>query len=96
MIAVFKNAACFIRPIYSIRVVFIALAMSSTACSTPYPADEEEWAAHGFLSPAPTGESELIGVYGAHADCKAAAEEWMSRQVAGVRIFADCFPVDRN
>lgn len=56
----------------------------------------QQWAAHGFLSPAPTGNSELIGVFENKTDCNAAAESWMSRQVVGNTVFAECLPVDQD
>lgn len=74
----------------------LALTCLLAACETSYKTGEEEWAAHGFLSPTPTGESEVIGVYNARKECETAAEEWMSRQVAGVPVFADCYPVDKH
>jgi len=52
--------------------------------------------AYGYLSPAPTGEGEFIGNYETRAECDAAAEAWMSRQVVGNPVSAECYPVDRR
>lgn len=60
--------------------------------STP----SQQWAAHGFLSPGATGDSELIGVFEKKMECEAAAEGWMSRQVVGNPVSAECLPVDRD
>ena len=46
--------------------------------------------------PGPSGEPEIIGVYDKEADCIAAGEAWMSRQVVGNPVYADCLPVDRD
>lgn len=56
----------------------------------------EQYAAHGYLTPGPTGESELIGVYESVSECRDAADAWASRQVVGNPVYADCYPVDRN
>lgn len=56
----------------------------------------EEWTAQGYLTPGPSGEPEIIGVYETEAECAAAADAWMSRQVVGNPVYADCLPVDRN
>lgn len=56
----------------------------------------EEWTAQGYLTPGPTGNPEIIGVYETEAECVAAGEAWMSRQVVGNPVYADCLPVDRN
>ncbi|MEO1250941.1 MAG: hypothetical protein AAFW81_01185 [Pseudomonadota bacterium] len=55
---------------------------------------EQTFGAYGFLSPAPTGQGELIGVYDTRAECQAAAENWMSRQVVGNPVSAECYPSD--
>ncbi len=56
----------------------------------------QQWAAHGYLSPAPTNNSEFIGVFENKIECNAAAEGWMSRQVVGNPVFAECLPVDKH
>ena len=68
----------------------------ATGCAALNSSANEQWAAHGYLTPGPTSEPELIGVFVSESECKTAANEWMSRQVVGNPIFADCYPVDRN
>lgn len=56
----------------------------------------QEYAAYGYLTPGPTGEPELIGVFDSIGECEAAGEGWASRQVVGNPVFTECLPVDRN
>ena len=74
---------------------FFACFIFVTACATPAPNDGN-WAAHGYLTPGPTSEPEIIGVFKTQAECHAAGEGWMSRQVVGNPVFAECLPVDRR
>ncbi len=66
------------------------------ACATQTNANGSEFAAYGYLSPSPTSEGELIGVYSSRAECDKAGDGWMSRQVVGNPVRAECFPVDKN
>ncbi len=78
------------------RVAAIALITgAASACATQHGV-VHEWTAQGYLTPGPTGEPEIIGIYDNEADCVAAGEAWMSRQVVGNPIYADCLPVDRD
>ncbi len=70
-----------------------ALAFAASCASGPR---VHEWTAQGYLTPGPTGEPEIIGVYDNKADCIAAGEAWMSRQVVGNPVYADCLPVDHD
>ena len=54
------------------------------------PAPSQQYAAFGYMSPGPTGNAEVIGVFENQTDCNTAAERWMSRQVAGNPVFAEC------
>ena len=74
---------------------FFAFLLFTAACATGAP-NEGNWAAHGYLTPGPTSEPEIIGVFKTRAECHAAGENWMSRQVVGNPVFADCLPVDRR
>ena len=67
-----------------------------SACAMQMAGAKEQWAAHGYLTPGPTSEPELIGVYDNRSECDEAAEAWTTRQVVGNPIFAECYPVDRN
>lgn len=69
--------------------------LAAFGCATQH-SEYEEWTAQGYLSPAPTGTPEIIGVYETKAECVAAGEAWMSRQVVGNPVYADCLPTDRN
>ena len=75
---------------------FLLLCIFATACATSGEAAFEEYAAYGYLTPGPTSEPELIGIYSSVKECEAAAKEWTTRQVVGNPIFAECYPVDRN
>lgn len=78
---IFRNAAIF------------AILILVTACATT---SQQQWAAHGYLTPGPTGDPELIGVYDNLDECNDAAEEWTTQQVVGNPVFAECYPVDHN
>ncbi len=69
--------------------------LAASACATQ-PVKVYEWTAQGYLTPGPTGEPEIIGVYDNEADCVAAGQAWMSRQVVGNPVYADCLPVDHH
>lgn len=73
-------------------IATIMITASSCATQAPY----QEWTAQGYLTPGPTGNPEIIGVFDNERECIAAGQAWMSRQVVGNAIFADCLPVDRN
>ncbi len=73
----------------------LGIASAASACATQQRA-VHEWTAQGYLSPGPAGEPEIIGVYDNEADCIAAGDAWMSRQVVGNPVYADCLPVDRD
>ncbi|WP_425408577.1 hypothetical protein [Hyphococcus sp.] len=77
------------------RSAIIFAALAASACATQ-PYAYEEWTALGYLSPAATGEPEIIGVYESKRECEDAGEAWMSRQVVGNPVSADCLPTDRN
>lgn len=68
---------------------------AASACATQH-REVYEWTAQGYLSPGPTGEPDIIGIYDNEADCIAAGEAWMSRQVVGNPVYADCLPVDHD
>ena len=70
------------------------LAIAAFGCATQ--PRVHQWAAQGYLTPGPSGEPELIGVYDNEDDCVAAGEAWMSRQVVGNPVYADCLPVDHD
>ncbi|GAB4518410.1 MAG: hypothetical protein Kow00133_03460 [Amphiplicatus sp.] len=70
------------------------------ACATPgperAPSPEPQWAANGWLTPGPTGEPEIIGLYVTRKQCEAAVEDWLSRQVVGNPVYGECLPIDRR
>ena len=55
-----------------------------------------EWTAFGYLTPTPTSEPRVIGVFKFKRDCLRSADAWMARQVVGNPVFAECLPVDRK
>ena len=66
------------------------------ACASITADESEQWAANGYLTPGPTSNPELIGIFDNEGECRAAADAWMSRQVVGNPIFAECLPIDRD
>ena len=76
--------------------IFLVLVSSVGACATQSIQGGSEFAAYGFLSPSPTSEGELIGVFSTEKECKEAATSWTSRQVVGNPVRAECLPVDKN
>jgi hypothetical protein len=70
----------------------IATIIAASSCTTA--PEYREWTAQGWLTPSPSGEPEIIGVYAAKDECLAAADAWMSRQVVGNPVYANCLPVD--
>jgi hypothetical protein len=75
---------------------FMALLIAASACATTNSDRSEEFSAYGYLTPGPTSEPELIGLYPSMKECKAAGKAWMSQQVVGNPIFSECMPVDKN
>jgi hypothetical protein len=80
-------------PVTFRRTIPLALAASLAACATNG-APSVKWAAHGYLTPGPNGDLEIIGAYDSEADCRAAVVAWMSRQVVGNPVSGDCLPID--
>ena len=84
------------------RLIFLigASAFVVSACATVSNDASEDalphWSGNGYLSPGPTGEPELIGLFVTKSECQAAIGDWKSRQVVGNPIFAECLPIDRN
>lgn len=64
------------------------------AGTAPAPVSATGWAAHGYLTPGPTSDPEIIGTFATKAECDAAVNDWMSRQVVGNPVSGDCLPVD--
>ncbi len=80
---------------YVIRSVSGAIAVcAAAACSTL--SDPAGFDAYGYLSPGPTAEGEFIGNFSSRSECEAAGEAWMSQQVVGNPVNAECYPVDRR
>lgn len=78
------------------RFTVVPIVFFLGGCQSALFAGGEEWAAHGFMGPAPVGESELIGVYDNPKDCDEAAKAWTERQVAGNPVSAECYRVGKN
>lgn len=81
------------------RIIAAALTIAAGACATKSsaPASAELlWTAHGYLTPGGNGEPEIIGSYATEAECRAAVDDWMSRQVVGNPVSGECLPVDRR
>jgi hypothetical protein len=75
---------------------FMAVLIAASACATTDSDGSKEFAAYGYLTPGPTSEPELIGLYPSMKECKAAGKAWMSQQIVGNPIFSECMPVDKN
>jgi hypothetical protein len=86
-----KRATMFFR-----TATFVVLLIAASACATTNTNGSEEFAAYGYLTPGPTSEPELIGLYPSMKECKAAGKAWMSQQVVGNPIFSECMPVDKD
>ena len=82
------------------RIAIIGALLAVIGCASSYSgqnaASGDQWAAHGYLSPSPTTEPELIGIYYSVKACRAAADEWASTQVVGNPVYAECYPVDKH
>jgi hypothetical protein len=89
----FGRASCAIT---KFRIAAIILSCGAAFACATQPNTVHEWTAQGYLTPGPTGIPEIIGVYDNEADCVRAGEAWMSRQVVGNPVYADCLPVDRD
>lgn len=74
---IFRSAA-------SIAGIVLCIGCTST------PTASQQYAAFGYMSPGPSANAEVIGVYENKMDCNEAAEGWMSRQVAGNPVYAEC------
>lgn len=82
-----------------LRLAAAALTFGAAACAThgPLPVDAGPgWTAHGYLTPGATSDPEIIGTFASEADCRAAVDDWMSRQVVGNPVSGECLPVDRR
>lgn len=73
------------------NAALFACFITASAC-----ASYTQYAAYGYLTPGPTSEPEMIGVYDLLGQCEAAGKAWASRQVVGNPVFTECLPVDRN
>lgn len=81
------------------RLIALASMFGAAACATHggAPADAVlRWTAHGYLTPGPTSEPEIIGTYASEAECMDAVDYWMSRQVVGNPVSGECLPTDRR
>ncbi|MEM8772737.1 MAG: hypothetical protein AAGD92_13910 [Pseudomonadota bacterium] len=77
------------------RFSLVGFALIASSCATTSVASSEH-AGYGFLSPDPDREPVLIGVYQSKKECSAAVQAWMSRQVVGNPVRAECYPVDKS
>jgi hypothetical protein len=84
------------RPVTFLRLMSALAAAALSACATSGASEAARWAAHGYLTPGPNDDPEIIGSYGTQAECRAAVEAWMSRQVVGNPVSGDCLPIDRH
>lgn len=78
------------------RMALLAASAALAACSTNGAAASVQWAAHGYLTPGPNGDPEIIGAYATERECHAALDAWMSRQVVGNPVSGDCLPIDMH
>lgn len=82
--------------------LFAALIFGAAACAshervTPTAIEAGPgYTALGYLNPGMNGDPEIIGTYASEAECRAAIDYWMSRQVVGNPLSGDCLPVDRR
>ncbi|MFN3960585.1 MAG: hypothetical protein ACK4NP_11795 [Parvularculaceae bacterium] len=76
------------------RMGLLAAGAALSGCATAAALRGERWAAHGYLTPGRNGDPEIIGSYDSQAECRAAVEAWMSRQVVGNPVSGECLPID--
>ncbi len=79
-----------------LRLTAAAVAAALSACATAGPSSGERWAAHGYLTPGPNDDPEIIGSYSTESECRAAVDAWMGRQVVGNPVSGECLPIDRH
>lgn len=82
-----------------VRWSALAIGIALSACAThggSASVSGKRWAAHGYLTPGPNGDPEIIGSFESEAECRAAVEAWMSRQVVGNPVSGDCLPIDTH
>ena len=87
----FRNLCRARREMCFRTAISIALFVAVGACAT-----YQQYVAHGYLTPGPTSNPEIIGVYDTMLECEDAAQGWAGRQVVGNPIFTECLPADRN
>ncbi len=75
----------------ALTAAVVAVASACSTLSAPAGFD-----AYGYLSPNPTADGEFIGNFPSRSECEAAGEAWMSQQVVGNPVHAECYPVDRR
>ena len=77
-----------------------ALAMAGCATATDTESGvaqaEPQWAANGWLTPGPSGDPEIIGLFAEREECEAAVADWLARQVVGNPIHGECLPIDKR
>jgi len=76
--------------------LFLSLGCETSGNNTETLQREPSWAGNGYLTPGPTSEPSLIGFYRTKDACENAIDSWMSQQVVGNPVFAECLPIDRN
>lgn len=76
------------------KIIGAAFVMLAAGCGTLGGGDDAKWAAHGYLTPGPNDHPEVIGNYATEAECRAAVDAWMSRQVVGNPVSGECLPID--
>ncbi len=83
-------------PVTFRRLLFVLPAAALAACATAGGAPDMRWAAHGYLTPGGDSDPEIIGDYDSQAECRAAVDYWMSRQVVGNPVSGECLPLDTH
>ncbi len=83
------------KSIIMVGILFVS------SCATGNSVDElgqrtPQWAANGYLTPGPSSEPEIIGLYLTKNACEKAIDDWLSRQVVGNPISGECLPIDSH
>lgn len=71
---------------------FCCIAACAASCAGNGDSSDQRWVAKGWLSPTPQGEAEIIGEYSERAKCEAAVDDWLTHQVVGNPVHAECLP----
>lgn len=80
---------------FSPLTLLCGAALGAAACAGNGAPAETPYVARGWFAQTPQGEAEIIGEFADRADCEAAVDDWLSRQLVGASVHGECIPADR-